>query len=253
LPSLSTPCGTNTVSCVTQVPDFSKIKDIKSKKKAFFDFLYPMVMASNLQLLKIRETVKQLLKKKDAKLTPDERDWLMLVAEHFNVKALTLTEIREKSAILLRRIHVIPPSIALAQAANESAWGSSRFARQGNNLFGQWCFSKGCGLKPKQRNAEATHEVRKFKQVNDSVHAYIINLNRHQAYHNLRKIRELKIRRGEKVLGLSLTQGLLSYSERGEEYINELQSMIKTNKLDLYDNQFWSEIGYENERRTVAL
>jgi Bax protein len=123
----------------------------------------------------------------------------------------------------------------MAQSANESAWGTSRFARKGNNFFGQWCFRKGCGLVPKQRDANKTHEVAAFDSPEESVKMYIRNLNSNSAYKSLRDLRA-KLRRANKpVTGHALAAGLKHYSERGLEYVKELREMISFNKLARYD------------------
>lgn len=125
---------------------------------------------------------------------------------------------------------IIPKELALMQAANESAWGTSRFARIGLNFFGQWCYTKGCGMIPKRRADEAEHEVRAFKSVRAAVKSYFRNINTHEAYRELRRVRAGL--RAEKVPieATALTAGLLSYSERGEDYVSELNDMIRHNR-----------------------
>jgi len=136
---------------------------------------------------------------------------------------------------LLIRVDTVPPSLALAQAAVESGWGTSRFAVQANNLFGQWCYEKGCGLVPSQRNSGANHEVAKFKNVSDAVYSYTRNINTHRAYKDLRMSRAALRADDETVTGHILAEGLLRYSERGEDYVHELQAVIRINKLAPYD------------------
>ena len=143
---------------------------------------------------------------------------------------------------LRHKLDVIPPSLILAQAANESAWGTSRFATKGNNLFGQWCFSKGCGLVPRGRAEGASHEVAKFSSPYRSVRAYIQNLNRHPTYQLLRDVRLEDRRDNAPLSGLELAEGLLGYSERGEEYIEEIRAMIHYNNLEFYDDDFRSVV-----------
>jgi Bax protein len=135
----------------------------------------------------------------------------------------------------MNRVDVVPPSLAIAQSANESAWGTSRFARKGYNFFGQWCYRKGCGLVPKKRDANKTHEVAAFDSPQESVKMYIRNLNSNRAYKSLRDLRA-KLRRSNKpVTGHELAAGLKRYSERGLEYVRELREMISYNKLAVYD------------------
>ena len=138
---------------------------------------------------------------------------------------------------LLKKVNIIPPSLALAQAANESAWGTSRFAQKANNLFGEWCFSEGCGLVPLSRPDGETYEVEKFDELKGSVASYIHNLNSHPAYKKLRDIRD-----NVGVDGYKMAEGLEAYSARGEKYVEELQSMIEYNGLQEYDEKFKDKI-----------
>ncbi|WP_172408431.1 glucosaminidase domain-containing protein [Marinobacter sp. es.048] len=128
-----------------------------------------------------------------------------------------------------------PPSLALAQAANESAWGTSGFAREGNNFFGQWCFEKGCGLVPGERPAGRDYEVEVFASAEESLHAYMRNLNRHDAYSKLRSIREDLRNKGETVTGEALAQGLGDYSAQGDEHVSLVLTLISNNNLTRYD------------------
>jgi Bax protein len=126
----------------------------------------------------------------------------------------------------MRRVDIIPVELALIQAAKESGWGASRFARMGYNMYGQRCFKKGCGIVPNDRAEDKVFEVVKFKSVRDSVRSYMHNLNISHAYHDLRTMR-FALRENEKVPdGYSLIPGLPLYSERRDAYLVELQDMI---------------------------
>lgn len=216
------------------LPDFSLIRDTTEKKAAFFSFLYPRVVLANSRVLLQRQHLLRLSDK--ARLTPADVQWLETQAEGFGI------EDQDDSLQLLEqlgtRLDMIPPSLVLAQAANESAWGTSRFATGGNNLFGQWCFSEGCGMVPLNRSQGAAHEVRVFRSVYHSVEAYIQNLNTHPAYRLLRNIRQQQRQAGEPLSGLALARGLLGYSSRGENYVKEIQTIIRHNNLEFYDNHF---------------
>lgn len=241
------PCDDPNINCISELPDFSQIANTKEKKQAFFQFLYPMVLNSNLTVLEQREKAEALLSKPVGELTEDEVLWLVDLAQAHALEIETVGEVFDHQEILIRRLDIVPPSLALAQAANESAWGSSRFAKQANNLFGQWCYDPGCGLVPKNRNAGAKHEVRVFETVNHAVASYIRNINKHYAYSDLRKIRESKREAGGPFYGPQLVPGLEKYSERGGEYLHEINSMIKTNKLASYDQEFWRHIEQDNQ------
>lgn len=216
----------------SKLPDFKSYTDVKAKKKAFFDFMLPMIKAGNQEILEERELVISLQQKyadSDQGKVPKKLQQLL---DKYRVQE----DSREAEfASLLIRINSIPPSLVMAQAANESAWGTSRFAIEGNNLFGQWCFSKGCGIVPSQRAAGDIHEVTEFKTPLASVRSYMLNLNRHARYTNLRHLREQQIKQQGYATGLFLAAGLLGYSEKGSEYVKEIRGMIRTNHLESYD------------------
>lgn len=218
------------------LPDFSTYSDTTEKKAAFFSFLYPRIVLANSRILIEREYL-QSLSRKD-KLTKTELTWLRNQAERLRVDEEPGSE--DMFRRLENRLDVISPSLILAQAANESAWGTSRFARRGNNLFGQWCFSEGCGLVPQSRSEGASHEVATFDSPYLSVRGYIQNLNRHPTYQKLRDVRLKARKAGRFASGSALAAGLLGYSERGEEYIEEIRNMISYNNLGYYDDTFSS-------------
>jgi Bax protein len=140
---------------------------------------------------------------------------------------------------MLGKVNVLPQGLVLVQAANESAWGTSRFARQANNYFGQWCYSQGCGIVPLKREQGASHEVAKFSSAQGSIRAYFMNVNRNPAYRELRELRNQLVDEGRSLTdtdaAMMLTQGLLRYSERGEAYVNDLKGMIRVN------NRYWDK------------
>ncbi len=223
------------------LPDFSTHSDTTEKKVAFFSYLYPRVVLANARILIQRQYLMALDEKDE--LTAEEQRWLEQQSERLRVEADIGSD--EMFDLLTRRLDAIPPSLILAQAANESAWGTSRFARSGNNLFGQWCFSKGCGLVPENRVDGASHEVASFQSPYQSIRSYIQNLNRHPAYQALRNTREQLRHSDTNVSGHALAQGLISYSERGAEYVEEIRSMIRYNNLSFYDKQYRGKVGDE--------
>ena len=135
---------------------------------------------------------------------------------------------------MLRRIDIVPADLALAQAALESAWGRSRFAKEGNNYFGHWCFVKGCGLVPQDRPQGARHEVARFSSAAESVRRYMHNLNSHPRYTELRLIREQSRDQNEPFTGSDLAAGLEGYSELGDEYIDMVRGLIRHNRFDRF-------------------
>ncbi len=131
---------------------------------------------------------------------------------------------------LLARVNVLPPSLILAQGAIESSWGTSRFAQEGNNLFGVWTWSAD-GIIPIRRDPDKNHRVARYRSILDSVRAYLLNLNRHPAYAMLRELRQ------QTFDPFVLVQGLEPYSARGAAYIEEVKAIIAANDLHLYDRQ----------------
>lgn len=214
-----------------ELPDFAQYTDVKQKKSEFFQFLLPKVQLANERILAERHFVTSISAKSLDGLSSLQQLRLEKLIEKYKVKA---EELEQQINQLLIRINQIPASLVLAQAANESAWGTSRFAKQGNNLFGQWCYVKGCGLVPKGREKNQMHEVAKFDSVQDSVESYMRNINSQFSYADLRALRETQVETGG-LNGHELAQGLLQYSTRREAYVHEIQIMIKQNNLEQYD------------------
>ncbi|WP_299726360.1 glucosaminidase domain-containing protein [uncultured Endozoicomonas sp.] len=217
----------------SHLPDFGSIVDVKSKKSAFFDYVLPMVERENQVILQNRQQLLELSAK--TTLSEDEAGWVKSLAKRYRLKSIETVD-RALFETLLPRVDIIPASLALAQSANESAWGTSRFATQGNNFFGQWCFSPGCGIVPSGRPEGKTYEVQKFETVYASVQAYMHNLNTNHSYQSLRAMRESNREKRLPVTGVNLAQGLGAYSIRGDDYIQELIAMINSNELIQYDD-----------------
>ncbi len=205
---------------------------VSEKKSKFFAYLQPMIEQANAEVLRQRNQLLAISEQIKG-LDDDQTSTLAALAKTYRVDTALTHE--QQVAQLIVKVNTIPAALILAQAANESAWGTSRFAKEGNNFFGQWCFSKGCGIVPSSRNSGANHEVASFDSPLGSVTSYIRNLNSHPAYELLRTLRQQSINDGQPVSGELLAQGLISYSERGEEYVKEIQSMIRYNKLSRFD------------------
>ncbi|MBM7035600.1 glucosaminidase domain-containing protein [Vibrio ulleungensis] len=217
-------------------PNFAAISEVTEKKQAFIDYLRVSVEVENNRILAERELLdetKIALENKSIITTEQEAN-LARLGNSYNWPIPSTGIDNAWLEEMLHRVNVIPEALILTQAANESAWGTSRFAVQANNYFGQWCYSKGCGLVPEQRPEGATHEVAKFDTAQQSVNAYFMNINRNAAYAELRNIRaKLMLNRSDLTstdAALALSQGLQSYSERGQAYIDELQAMIRFNQ-----------------------
>ena len=138
------------------------------------------------------------------------------------------------------RVDVIPLPLVLVQAANESAWGTSRFSRIGLNFFGIWCYQQGCGMVPGSRNTGANHEVAAFQSLEEAVTRYFDNINSHNAYRVFRTIR-FELRSQEQALNPEiLATGLLPYSERGVDYVIDITKMLRQNQHFLLEEELVS-------------
>jgi len=205
-----------------KAPEFDKIEDIQEMKKTFFDYLLPEINKKNneIQLLRKRVIEKDLSKEELTKL----------------YKKYRINEDSEIAA-LLEKIDIIPPSLVLSQAALESNWGRSRFAKFYHNYFGLWCFERGCGVIPKKRDKGDTHEVAKFSSPEKAIDFYFLSINRNKSYEVLRKIRQDKRSKSQSITGLSLSEGLTNYAEIGYEYVDRIRRVITSNELSKYDRE----------------
>ncbi len=217
------------LSVVRIPPDLAELRDIRLKKSLFFRALLPLVIAENEAILKTRGKVLALLARPPQGWSEEERQWLASIARLYRTYGdLSDPKVQRK---LLRRIDIVPPALALAQAANESAWGTSRFAQLANNLFGQWTYKESEGIVPLDRPAGAKYAVRRFDTLDASVRAYLLNLNTNPAYRDLRLLREQMRREGRPLDAAELAAGLHHYSARGADYIEEIRAMIRVNRL----------------------
>lgn len=206
--------------------DFGKVLSVNKRRELFLRALLPIVLIENQRLREQRELATWLLEDKLPAKGSHMHDWLTKVAKRLRVRGdLNKPAVRKK---LLIRLDEIPPALALAQAAIETGWGSSRFALEGNSLFGQWTFVKADGLKPENRNSDATHLVASFPDLRASVRAYMRNLNTSNAYHEFRTFRAKARTAGEPLRAYELATHLHRYSARGENYITEIQRIIRS-------------------------
>ena len=215
--------------------DLGQIESSDKRKSIFIRALLPMVLLANNEIYIERSNLKKIKRSYSLykHITDSQQHVLRTLAERYRVNMDSHTPDQVFSQ-LEQRIDIIPADLALAQAANESAWGTSRFSQVANNLFGEWTFLQGQGIVPMGRPEGETYEIEKFNTVYDSVRSYLHNLNTHKAYKELRQIRAEIRAAGVAPDGISLSEGLLRYSTRGEEYIKEIQLMIRHNKFFRY-------------------
>lgn len=212
-------------------------KDVKSasmltgKKQEFTTTLLPYIDEENRRLTALRKRVSAMFHKIETgtAMSLSGQQQISKLADKYRVKGDPLVD-KAAREDLLRKIDIIPSSLALAQAANESAWGESRFAQEANNLFGIWTYDQDKGLKPKRREEGKTHLVRIFDDFSESVRYYMHTLNSHPAYQELRIIRQ-QLRDADQVIeGQKLAAGLEKYSAKGQAYIDLIQDLIQQNE-----------------------
>jgi len=199
----------------------------EQRKALFFRALMPLVLAENERIRRQRHQLHQAL----SETLPEQRrkNILNRLAQRYRVDGPPLAA--ETWQALERRIDTVPAALALAQAAKESGWGTSRFAREANNLFGEWTWDASQGLKPLDRPEDADHYVQVFDNLRDSVRSYLQNLNSHPAYERFRRIRAQARSEARAMTPAEMTAGLENYSQRGMAYVEEVREMIRANRL----------------------
>ena len=200
-------------------PSFDSIESTVVRKEVFFNYLLPVIHKKNAEIVALRNAIS------NNELNDNQLNDL---AKKYRVETPSKEE-------LLKVIDILPPSLVLAQAANESDWGRSRFAKDFNNYFGIWCFTKGCGVIPKDRDEDATHEVASFNSLEDCIDYYVLNINRSYAYEDLRLMRKNQRESLQPITGTLLAQGLGNYAFPGDEYIESIQTLINFNQLEWHD------------------
>lgn len=214
--------------------DFDQLQDVKLKKKLFYLITLPIIHESNRLILDDREMVINIEKKfLRADLNENEVNETVRLAVKYKLdySTIDLKLFRD----LKQRINIIPVSLALAQAIVESGWGQSRFALEGNALYGQWTTNEQKGIIPEDRDEDKTHAVRKFENLQQSVQAYMHNINTHRAYYSFRVVRRIAERVQYTDPISAKVKFLAAYAEIGQEYVDKLELIIESNKLREFD------------------
>lgn len=211
--------------------DLKDVREATTRKSLFFKTVLPLVLQANEDILRDRRRLWKVHYQLSLgeKIGPADRLWLTVIAERYGLE-------RGDIQGLLERVDVIPPSMALAQAAEESGWGTSRFVQEGNAVFGQWTYSDTGSLVPARRGDDKNHKIKAFSSLYESVRAYATNLNTHRAYKRFREVRYSLRTEGAPLDGYLLAESLTSYSERGERYVVTIKSLIEMNKLRHLDD-----------------
>ena len=233
---ISPPPITETAQPIVSSPASPPAIPVSVKKEQFFGRLIPLVQQQNETTRQLQQRILLIRQQVVAQQPLTETDQQLIAGLVIRYRLPKTAAVdAELIDLLLTRVDLLPPSLALAQAANESAWGQSRFARQANNLYGQWCFRAGCGLVPKSRPEGMNHEVASYPSWQQSVAAYFLNLNSHPAYQPLRDIRAQLREQNLPLDGELLAVGLEKYSARGAVYVDSLQKIIRANNLAALD------------------
>ena len=212
---------------LTKLPkDIKTLGNTKKKRELFIKIVLPLILSENSKITEDRKKLFKILGKNFN--TVGERVWLKRRFKEYKIDDRDLSKLK-------MRMDIIPVSIALAQAANESGWGTSRFALEGNALFGQWTWSKK-GISPKNKDPDASHKILQFQVLKASVKAYKNNLNTHNAYKEFREVRAQLRQENKKIIGLDLTQYIKSYAAIGEKYVAIIEDIIEKNSLTDFDN-----------------
>ncbi|MBO6485473.1 MAG: glucosaminidase domain-containing protein [Pelagibacteraceae bacterium] len=212
---------------LSQLPkDLDRLKNTKKKKDTFIKIVMPLILDENNKILENRKKLFKILSKSTNSM--GEKRWLKRRFKEYGIKKGDITELKV-------RMDIIPPSIAIAQAAIESGWGTSRFALEGNAMFGQWTWSKN-GIEPTEKSKNQDHKILKFSMLRSSVKAYKNNLNTHNGYKEFREKRAELRKNNKKISGLKLVSYLYNYAATGKEYTKALKKAIDQNGLTDFDD-----------------
>ena len=211
---------------LTKLPkDLKTLGDTKTKRELFIKIVLPLILYENEKIIDDRKRLFKILGKNFN--SPGEKVWLNRRFKEYKIEDKDLAELK-------MRMDIIPVSIALAQAANESGWGTSRFALEGNALFGQWTWSKK-GISPKNKDPDQSHKILQFQILKASVRAYKNNLNTHNAYKEFREVRAKLRQSGTTITGLALIKYLKRYASIGEKYTELIEGIMVQNSLTDFD------------------
>jgi Bax protein len=228
--------------------EISRDQPVSVKKGIFYRLILPLVVHANTMVLDRRERLEKISGHlaSGVRLSQDDLQWLATIVKLLRISTghgwqESSTSLREIVDKALYKLDIVPAGLALGQAAYESGYGTSRFAAQGNALFGQWTFG-GEGIVPEQQREHlGDHRIASYRWPFDSLRAYVMNLNSHPAYEEFRRIRAQLREEGKPLSSLAMADGLTSYSERGQAYVDTLKGIIRVNKLDRADDAIFRD------------
>ena len=213
--------------------DFMEIKSVNERKKLFINTLLPIIYSENLKILEDRKKILDWWNESQGENFSRDfwPSWLFELSEKYETSDSNLGN-------LLMKVDVIPISMALAQAAIESGWGTSRYLREGNAIYGQYTFEKDRGIRPERRESDKKFFIKKFSNLSESTRSYFKNINTHRAYGDFREERKKLRMNGVKLSGVKLVKFLTSYSERRDEYVKDVENIIQSNNFMKFDNSY---------------
>ena len=218
------------------IPENINKYKISEKKKVFLSILLPISLRGNELVMEERRLMKgAFLTNNIYKIEYFAKRYNVKDYKKINFGELTSIQLNKIKRELLIKINTIPISMVIAQAIIESGWGSSRFAKEGNALFGEWTWKNNVGIKPKE-NLDANFAVKSFKNISESLNSYILNLNRHPAYKELRNFRAMMFKTGKNITGYDTASYLENYAEIGLAYVIKVTEMINSNKLYRFED-----------------
>jgi len=205
--------------------DLDSVKDIEERKELFIKIVLPLIIDSNNSIKSDRKKLFNILNKKNNSAV--EKKWLRKKFKEYKIN-------NKDIAVLKRRMDIVPVSLAIAQAAKETGWGTSRFALEGNALYGQWTWGND-GIDPNEKDSTKSHKIKRFKILKMSIESYKNNLNTHSGYQEFREVRAELREKKQEITGLKLTKYLNRYAKTGKKYTKIIQLIIKQNSLDDFD------------------
>jgi len=209
---------------------------IFEKKRVFLSILLPIALRGNELVLEERKLLKFAFQTNNIyKIELFARKYKVKNFKKINFGSLTSLQLKNIKKELLIKVNRIPVSMIIAQAIIESGWGASRFAKEGNALFGEWTWKNNDGIKP-NGNLDANFAVKSFKNISESLNSYILNLNRHPAYKEMRNYRSMMFKAGKDIKGYNTAVYLENYAEIGLAYVEKVNDMINSNKLYRFEN-----------------
>ena len=213
--------------------DFMEIQPVIERKRLFINTIIPIIYSENLQILNDRKKILDWWRESDGENFSRDfwPQWLFELSEKYGSSDSNLGN-------LLVRVDIVPISLALAQAAIESGWGTSRYSREGNAVFGQYTFDESEGLKPRDRNKNDQFFIKKFSNLSESVRSYLKNINTHLAYADFREERKKLRMSGENLSGYKLVNFLKDYSERKDFYIKDVKEIMTSNNFKKFDKSY---------------